>query len=203
MGLTSEQVHWIYGGTIAAAAVVLLASEMMARQRAWARWIVPVLLIVAGLALVFDPLLHGPAAPAGYEHETRQHLLRGLGLFAVGVIEAMMAGGRLTARAARLALPVALAAAGLLFVFHAQHVTAGPAILLITQHRILGVTLLLVAATKAAGDLGGTFSRTLGAAWLVLLLVVGAELLLYREGHTGVGPVAVDEGAAGQRHQGH
>ncbi len=75
---------------------------------------------------------------------------------------------------------------GGMFLFHARHEAAAPAIVLTVQHRIFGATLAVAALAKAAAELGGEKARAFRVAWLLPLLVFGLEMLLYTEGGAGM-----------------
>lgn len=182
MGLTSEQVHWILGGGLIPLALVLVLQEREIIRARWPRHLLGAALMVGGLAFVFDPLLHGSAAPENYEAETAQHAVQGGVLLAVGLIELLRGTSRLRARWWGLFLPVGLVAMGVTFLLHAQHAAAGPPILLVQQHRIIGATFLVAAATRGLSELGGERGRPLSVAWLVVLLLLGVEFALYTEG---------------------
>lgn len=79
-------------------------------------------------------------------------------------------------------MPLGLVAMGLTFLRHAQHDAAGPAILLIQQHRIIGATFCVAAASKGIAELGGDRWRPFAVAWLVVFLLLGVEFALYTEG---------------------
>ncbi|MFP5296989.1 MAG: hypothetical protein ACLGG3_06655, partial [Alphaproteobacteria bacterium] len=78
MGLTSEQVHWIYGGALVGVALLMLLHVRGTITARWPEFMIGGLLLLFGAALVFDPFLHGAAAPANYAAETAQHLSLGL-----------------------------------------------------------------------------------------------------------------------------
>ena len=192
--MTSEQVHWLVGGALAATAVILLWLETRPAPVTWGRFVIPGLLMAAGVMLVFDPLLHGAAAPENYGAETAQHIGMGFVLLAIGVVELARALGRLTAPTWGLVLPVVLVGIGLLFVMHAQHDADVPMLLLVAQHRVVGVTLWLIAASLAIAELSPRLRAQFRLAALVLLLLFGAEFLLYTEGNLLIGDIPAHGG---------
>src|SRR5205823_927585 len=78
-------------------------------------------------------------------------------------------------------LPIGMLVTGVIFVFHAQHKTHAPPILLTVQHRILGASLAVGAVSKTVADLPHPRARPFAVAWLVPLFLAGVQLLLYTE----------------------
>lgn len=193
MELTSEQVHWIVGAVITAFAVLLLWLETRRAPVPWAQFVIPSLLLGSGGILVFDPLLHGAAAPANYDAETAQHVGMGLVLSAVGMLEMARPSSKLKASAWALVLPAVLAGIGLVFVLHAQHDADVPMLLLVAQHRIVGVTLWLIAGALAVAALSTRLRQAFRVAALTLMLLFGVEFLLYTEGNLLFGSVPMHE----------
>lgn len=189
MELTSEQVHWLAGGVVSGIALVLLWLETRPAPIVWARFVIPGVLLATGLMLVFDPLLHGAAAPENYGAETAQHIAMGVVLLVIGALELARALGRLRAAAWGFALPVVLVGIGLMFVMHAQHNAEVPMLLLIAQHRIVGVTLWLIALTLTLAELSPRLRSAFRVSALFLMLLFGVEFLLYTEGNLLFGSV--------------
>lgn len=191
MGLTSEQVHWIVGGLVSVFALVLILHQTGALQARPFRYLLGAGITALGIQVLLDPLIHGSAAPEGYGAETAQHMVQGVLILGVGVVELLRAREKLRHSVWRFILPLGLSLVALVFLFHAQHEAEGPTVLLLVQHRILGATLLVAAVAKALGELEREPARAFAVTWLVVLLLAGLELLLYSEGGTG--------GHAGQR----
>jgi hypothetical protein len=182
MNLTSEQVHWIFGVLLTIVPITLLLHCLGAIRARWPRFIIPITFLFIGIELVLDPFIHGAAAPAEYAQESARHLLLAAVAFTVAIIEMGRSLGRLQAKAWATALPLALVVSGLLFFFHAQHQADVPVLLLVTQHRFMGTTLIIAGVAKAADEL--TLKPELRAGWLLLVLVFGLQLLLYTEGQS-------------------
>lgn len=185
MGLTSEQVHWIIGGLVTAFALVLILHQTGVLKARLLRYLLGGGVAALGVQVLLDPLIHGSAAPEGYGAETLQHMVQGLVVLGVGVVEILRARERLRHRAWKFVLPVGLSLVALVFLFHAQHKVEGPMVLLVVQHQILGATLLVAAVAKALGELEREATRSFAVTWLVVLLLAGVELLLYSEGGGG------------------
>lgn len=187
-GITSETMHHLYGGAILGLSTSLLIEEAGGFDAPGLRYAVPGLVMTAGGLLTIDPLLHGAAAPKNYGAETRQHLLLGGMLFAVGSIDLAHEADWLEHWSWGLALPAGMLAASASFFFHAQHGDPGQHELLQTQHRMLGATIAVAAIAKGLAAVPASDDSTeprwpeLRTAWIVAAGLAGAQLLLYTEG---------------------
>lgn len=192
MGLTSEQVHWIFGAVLISVTVLLILRDTGRIAGRWVDYLVPLLLAAFGLEMLLDPLVHGDAAPANYAAETAQHF--GLGLLLIGASAAEFArawrGG--TGVLWRLPFAGALAIAAVTFWVHAQHDSAAPMILLVTEHRMIAATLAVSAVAALIGSGHGETSRQPPAIGFLMLLL-GAQLLIYTEGNSLFGMTAPAE----------
>ena len=197
MELTSEQVHWIVGGVLIAASILLILRASAKAQWPALDYLVPLFLALTGVQLALDPLVHGGAAPSSYSQETAQHLILGLLLIGTSVAELVRVRRGAEGLVWRLPLAAALLVAAGLFLFHAQHDSAVPMLLLMTQHRMIGATLavMAVAVLIDRSDPSRAGARSLGFAFLALLL--GAELVIYTEGGSLLGNGGMDHGMTG------
>lgn len=198
MHLTSEQIHWLIGGLVTTLALLLLWAETRGGRARWTGFLIPAVLLLAGLEAVFDPFLHGEVLPGGYELETAQHLVIGLILLGIGVIEGLRAMGRLRHAAFACVLPGGIAFVGITFLLHAQHDADVPMILLVAQHRVNGTTLLVAAAALALAELNRTTRGLFRTAAFTALLLFGLEFVLYTEGNFLFGRPPAEH--AGQTH---
>lgn len=181
MGLTSEQVHWIFGGLLIAVSAVLILRDTGRIKARWVDYLLPALLAAFGLEMLLDPLVHGDAAPANYEAETSQHFLLGLLLIGASVAEFIRTRRGGEGFAWRLPLASALAVAAVAFGMHAQHGSDAPMILLVTQHRMIAAT-LAVAALAALIDFSDRRETRRSPALAFLAILLGLQLLIYTEG---------------------
>lgn len=182
MELTSEQVHWIDGAIVIAVTFFLLVSELRPFTFSWNRFLIPAGLLIFGIGLFFDPLFHGYNFLDTFGGEIRQHIWFGSVVLIAALIETAKAFGWLETNFWNIVFPVGLVLLGAGFFFHAQHSADGSALLLLTQHRIMGITLILAGIAKAIAEFGGKEKEKFNLAWIVLLLLFGFELLLYTEG---------------------
>jgi len=181
MGLTSEQAHWIVGGELSLLALALMLYDTRVWRFDAVRYAPAATLLLFAAEGTLMPLLHGDARPETIDAATEQHfVLAGL-CFVVGLVELRRAAAGLRQWVWRAPLPIAMLATGVMFWFHAQHKTDAPPLLLTVQHRILGASLAVGAATKTVTDLPHRVARRFGAAWLVPVFLAGVELLLYTE----------------------
>lgn len=181
MELTSEQVHWIFGGVLVAVSAIYLLRDW--RGRDWPRldYLLPGLLALFGIEMLLDPLVHGNAAPGNYAAETAQHFTLGLLLIATSAAELLRVARGWRGPAARLPLAAALVAAAATFLFHAQHDSAAPMILLVTQHRMIGATLAVAALAVFVSMRQAGRDVRYPPALSLLMLLLGAQLLIYTE----------------------
>lgn len=196
MGLTSEQVHWLYGGALLVFAILALLRSRGTLAGRWPDFLIGIALFVVGVGLILDPLLHGGAAPANYGMETAQHLALGLLLVLASALELYRIATRRRAFAWRLPLVFALVAATLLFALHAQHDAEAPMLLLVTQHRVIAATLFVLALAVLIAP--AEADRRHDPAIPLLMLLLGLEFLIYTEGRslfgvTQANPIAAPE----------
>ena len=194
-------VHQIAGAGLVAFALLLLAKALGRIRGDWPGYVLPVSLLLLGLFLVLDPIVfHGGTFGA----EGTQHQIQGAVLIVVAAVELGRAQKRLTHRAWGALLPLAVAIVGVMFMLHSQH-GGGDMLLQITQHRILGATLILTALVLAIDNVGLARGNWAAVGWPLLVLAVSLQLFLDVEGgaptaHEGGAPAApVERGG----HEGH
>jgi hypothetical protein len=102
---TSEQAHWIVGGQVAAAALVLMFYETRLWRFGALRYALPCTLLLLGAEGLLFPLIDGAVTAETLEAATTQHLTLAGVCFALGVIELLRAQGRLRPLIWRAALP--------------------------------------------------------------------------------------------------
>lgn len=161
----------------------------------WPEFIIGAALFLFGLGLIFDPFLHGAAGPGDYAAETAQHLTLGIVLLLGSGFELFRTATRRQTFLWRAPLVLALLAASLTFLVHAQHEAGVSMLLLVTQHRFIAATLLVLAAAVLLGPDGDARAR--GAAVPLLTLLLGLELLVYTEGNSPFGVPAETHQPAG------
>lgn len=182
MNLTSEQVHWIFGAVLLVVSAVLIVRDIGTIQARWVDYLVPALLAAFGAEMLLDPLVHGAAAPANYGAETAQHFTLGLLLIGAAGAELLRTWRRGEGFLWRLPLAVAAAVAAIAFWVHAQHDSSAPMILLVTQHRMIAVTLAVSAVAALIGFPAGREKTQQPPALAFLMILFGLQLLVYTEG---------------------
>lgn len=193
MGLTSEQVHWIFGFVLFSTGSFILAYNFRLVSAVWLRYLLPVVLTILSVELLLDPLLHGDAAPDSYGAETAQHTALGIMLLVVSMIEYARMWGKLSHLIWAMILPAGMVIAGTVFILHAQHDANVPMILLMTQHRIIGVTMITLGLVKALGEFPKDWAKAFHLTWPLLLIILGTQFLLYTEGQTLFGNFSMSE----------
>lgn len=181
MGLTSEEVHWIFGLVLMAAAMLLLLRSLGRLRGRWVDYLIPGLLALFGVELFIDPLVHGAAAPEGYAREMTQHFVLGTLLVTAAAAELMRVLRKGEGLMWRLPLAAALLLSAGVFVFHAQHDANVPMLLLLTQHRMIGATMFVAALAVLFGHTAGEDDKR-SLAFPLLMLLLGAEFAIYTEG---------------------
>lgn len=182
MTLTSEQVHWIYGALLAAGAVLLILREYRYLESTWLDYVTPALLLLFGVEMLMDPLVHGAAVPTNYAKETAQHFALGLMWIGTAGAEILRLKRKGEGWPWRLPLAAALMMASGILALHAQHDSSAPMALLMAQHRVIAATLAL--ASFASLVLPPAAGARPPSAFAVLILLLAVELLLYTEGRS-------------------
>ena len=181
MNLTSEQVHWIFGAVLLVVTALLILRDIGKIRLRWVDYLVPALLAAFGIEMLLDPLVHGAAAPANYAAETAEHFALGLLLIGAAAAEFVRTWRRGEGFLWRLPLAAAAAIAAVSFWGHAQHDSSAPMILLVTQHRMIAVTLAVAALAALIGFPEGRQARQ-PPAFAFLMILLGLQLLVYTEG---------------------
>lgn len=183
MGLTSEQVHWIFGAALMLIGALLLCRACGRLNSRWLDFVIPAGLIAFGVEMALDPFVHGSAAPGGYAAESGQHLVLGAILILCAGVETVRVWKDRKSLMWRAPLIAGILTAAAVFAFHAQHSSAAPMLLLITQHRVISATLAAAALSLFLSPRGDPAARR-PIAFPLLVLLLGAEFMLYTEGRT-------------------
>ena len=161
----------------------------------WASLAWPILVLIAGLVLLFLLYALHPGSEWGLiwrDAQQREHTIIAAAVAIAGVAEL------LSSRTPALAYvwPAAITLTGGLFFFHAQHGTSEAAARAMLQHRVLGSTLIVAGLLNFIEVINGAgFAAFL---WPVVLLIAAVQLLLYREPEG-----AYEGGMEHGRHSGH
>lgn len=184
INLTSEQVHWIYGTLVSSISLGLIVAKVKQYPQKLSQLLIIGTIFLFSFCLLIDPLLHGDRLPGSYFQEMRQHNTLGLLLLGLGTVEFLRFKKVLNHVSLSLFLPLSVIVTGIIFFFHAQHDSHVSMLLLMTQHRIYGVTLLVAGVTKllAYSRKPTIHASPFAVTWLVCLFIFGLELLLYTEG---------------------
>lgn len=185
MSVDPVVVHQIFGALVAVFALALLAHETELYRFRAAAYLPAAALVVLGLLLFADPwLFHG----GDFGMEGHQHTVQGLVAIAAGGLEAYRAMRAPEHRVLGLVIPALLAVFGIVFLQHAQH-GGGDELLQTVQHRIMGTTFLLGALVKSAAVLKLGRGNWAQVGWLIVLLAIALQLILYVEGGTAAHPM--------------
>ena len=187
MNLDPELVHKLFAIALLVVVLPALLHAMEVLHGRWPAFMVPAALLLVGAMLFLDPwLFHG----GDFGAEGVQHQVQGAVLAAAGVVEWSRARGKLQGRFWGALLPLTIVAVGVLFVMHTQHGGHGASVACqLVQHRFLGATLIGAGLVKLLASFGWARGNWANVGWLLLLVLVGVQLLLYSESLPGATPM--------------
>jgi len=178
--------HWLEGGLLAVIGVLALLEAAGVLTGGWAyAW--PIVLVVAGVALPLVIFGHGHETYEAFggrkallsDPQQRQHVVISVVLVVSGIAEIVARSADV--RWLGFVWPIGLALVGVLFMVHTQHGTSAAARRAVLVHRVLGVTLIAAAAARAVQVALDESSGFWAYLWVILLLLVAAQLIFYRE----------------------
>ncbi len=112
-------------------------------------------------------------------YQQRQHVVMAVVLVVSGVAE--MVAQSANVQWLGLVWPAGLAVIGVMFMVHTQHGTSLAARRAVFGHRILGVSLVAAAIARAAQVILEESSGLWAYLWVIILLLVAIQLIVYRE----------------------
>ena len=144
----------------------------------WAATAWPILLLVAGVALLI--LIYPLYPPSDWsliwrDPQQRQHTIMAAAVALAGTAELLRARGALWGYV----WPGALLLIGALFLIHTQHGQGSAVVRAVLLHRVLGGTIFAAGLFRLAEVITGR--GTFALLWPLLLLAAAAQLLIYRE----------------------
>ena len=172
----SNLAHIIEGVLIAIVGLLALLGNVSTFQWASTAW--PLLILIAGIILLFLLYQLHPASERGLiwrDAQQRQHTIIAIAIAVAGVAELLRSSSPLLAYA----WPAAIILTGGLFLFHAQHGTSQAAAWAVRQHRALGMMHILAGLLNFVQIVTG--ARFAAILWPIVVLIAAAQLLLYRE----------------------
>ena len=186
----SNLAHIIEGVLLAIVGLLALLGNVNTFQWASTAW--PLLILIAGIVLLFLLYPLHPMSEWGLiwrDAQQRQHTIIAIAVAIAGITELLSSAVPVL----RYVWPAAIILTGGLFFFHAQHGTSEAAAKAVRQHRFLGSTLMAAGLLNLVEIFNG--SRFAAILWPIVLLIAAVQLLLYRE------PEGAYEGGA--EHGGH
>jgi hypothetical protein len=179
--------HWVEGGLFLLLGALALL-QTTGTISGGARYAAPVLLVAAGAFLPIFLLGHGHNHGGGdhrkqllADPQQRQHLVMAGLLFVSGLTELALAAGWVSIAGLAYVWPASLVIIGVMFMLHTQHGDHAAMAKAIRFHRILGTAIALAGITRGVQIATRTFDGPLAYASPLLLLVVAALLVTYRE----------------------
>ncbi len=168
--------HIVVGALLAAVGVLALLHSP--GGIAWVSTAWPILILVAGLLLLFliyprHPFSEWPLI--WRDGQQREHTIMAVAIAAAGAAELL----RGSLPALGYVFPAAILLIGGMFTAHEQHGTSEAATKAVRQHRILGVTVIIAGLLRVVEVVTGT--GLLAILWPLALLTAAVQLLIYRE----------------------
>ena len=181
----SNAAHVAEGIVLAIIGVLVIAQGLGYLQKAWQRYLVPSIALLASLILAgFLFVDHHNELPVAWHWVTtdmqqQQHLLIGVILGVTSI--AALIGLKLKQKWLEFALPVAFAAIGVVFLVHPQHGSDSEAARALLIHRVAGTSLIIAGLAGAGALLRKEWRKVLSIVAGVLLIVSAGLFVSYRE----------------------
>ena len=188
----SERNHHVAGFMVLLMGVAELTHVLRLSSLRWARLLLPSILVVAGsLIIVWSDHEAWPIGSltfvetfAGGDHEIFQHKMYGILALAVGSVELFRRLGRIGHKAWASPLPL-MAIVGGLMLFGHSHGFHPAAQKIAMHHAIMGTMAVTAGSTKLVSAWVMPAERSGSTnwewVWVSLILLIGAQLLLYSE----------------------
>lgn len=160
-----------------------------AAMLAWSRFLLPLVMLGAGgFLMIWSDHEAWPIGPKSFaetffsdDYETVQHKLYAILLLGVGSVEFLRRTGKVTHMAWGMPLPVFALIGGVMLFLH-SHGTHPSAHKIAIHHAVMGTTAVLAGLCKIIAGTKPQVGRSpWGLAWATLVLLIGVELLIYRE----------------------
>ncbi len=198
----SNAAHIAEGIVLILIAALIVAQGFGYLQKGWQRYLVPGVALLASLILAgFLFIDHYNELPRAWhwvmtDMQQQQHFWIGV-ILGVASIAAII-GIKLKQKWLDLALPVAFAAIGILFLVHPQHGTDAEAARGLLIHRIVGTSLIIAGLTAAGSFFFKQWRKVLAVVTGIALIVSAGGLMMYRE---SLMPDGMNMGGAVQSHR--
>jgi len=184
----SNLAHWIEGGMFATVAVIAFLQALGYARSNGAQYLWPGIVLAAGVFLPAYILLQRGLSGIGItwnlvirDPQQREHFLMALLLLAVGLSQILVRKAVRPAIVWKFLGPVALAAIGVILIFHTEYGTPEAIAESEMKHGYLGLVIILAGLLKAADVLWCKRFKWLAYPWIVLLVVAALMLIAYRE----------------------
>lgn len=172
----SNLAHIVEGTLIAIVGILVLLGKQAGFTWASSTW--PVLILVAGVGLLFFLYPLHPVSEWSLiwqDAQQRQHTIIAVAIAIAGLAELLSS----SVSVLRYPWPMAIILSGGMFLFHEQHGTSEAAARAVQQHRALGSALFAAGLLNLVEIISG--ARFAALLWPILLIVAAVQLLVYRE----------------------
>ncbi len=184
----SNLAHWIEGGMFATVAVIAFLQALGYARSRGAQYLWPGLVLAAGVFLPAYILLQRGLSGIGItwylvirDQQQREHFLMALLLLALGLSQILVRKAIPPIVLWKFLGPAALAAIGVILIFHTEYGTLAAIAEAEMKHGYLGLVIILAGLLKAADGLWSKRFRWLAFPWIVLLVIAALMLITYRE----------------------
>ena len=185
----SEFNHHLAGVFVLLIGLSELRGGLGVTMLAWSRFLLPFAMLGAGgFLMIWSDHDAWPIGSLSFaqtffsdDYETVQHKLYAILPLGVGAIEFLRRTGKVTHMAWGMPLPVFALVGGVMLFLH-SHGTHPAAHKIAIHHAVMGTTALVAGLCKITAGAKRQEGRSpWGLAWAALVLLIGAELLLYTE----------------------
>jgi|GEM_PF-687933 len=181
----SNAAHVAEGIVLAIIGIIVIAQGIGFLKKTWQRYLVSAVALLASLLLTgFLFVDHLNELPRAWhwittDMQQQQHLLIAVILFVASIVA--LVGLKFRQKWLGVALPVAFASIGVVFLVHPQHGTDSEAARVLLIHRVAGTSLIIAGLVLASTTFWSRWRKIMAIIAGVLLIVSAGLFMSYRE----------------------